>query len=116
MKIAYWIIALLFLSFALVQYNDPDPLRWMLLYGAVAVLYGLAALGRTHRRLALAGLIVALVWATTYVPAFLDWLNMGAPSIVGTMKAEILYVELTREFLGLVLALGACGWLVSRKR
>lgn len=115
MKIAYWTIALLFLSFALVQYNDPDPLRWMLLYGAVAVLYILAALGRSHRRGAQAGFMVALVWAATYVPAFLNWLNIGAPSIVGTMKAETLYVELTREFLGLLLAAAAfAGLLRSR--
>lgn len=115
MKAVYWAIALVFSLFALVQYNDPDPAVWMLLYGAVAVLYVLAALGKPYRRLAQLGLLVALCWAVTYVPAFIGWLKMGAPSIVGTMKAETLYVELTREFLGLVLAAGACGWLVRRK-
>ncbi len=32
MKILYWILAALFLLFAAVQYNDPDPIPWMLLY------------------------------------------------------------------------------------
>jgi hypothetical protein len=115
MKIAYWVISVLFFSFALVQYNDPDPLVWMLVYGVVAVVYVLAALQRRHRQLARVVFLLALVWSATYLPAFWDWLQMGAPSIVETMKAEKPYVELTREFLGLVLVAAACGWLVFRK-
>lgn len=116
MKIIYWSIAGIFLLFAVVQYNDPDPLVWMLLYGAVAVFYALAAIGRRYRPALWAAFALVLSWAATYVPAFLDWLNMGAPSIVETMKAETPYVELTREFLGLMLAAIAFGWLASRKR
>lgn len=116
MKILYWIIATLFVFCALVQYNDPDPLVWMLAYGVVAALYMLAALDRPHRRVAQLAFLVILVWAATYAPAFWDWIQMGAPSIVETMKAEKPYVELTREFLGLVLAVAACGWLAFRRQ
>ncbi len=116
MKILLWVIAFLFVTFALVQYNDPDPLIWMLVYGAVAVLYVLAALHKLHRKVALGAFIATLGWALSYVPAFWDWIQMGAPSIVETMKAEKPYVELTREFLGLVLAAAASGWLAFRRR
>ncbi len=116
MKTAYRVIALVFTSFALVQYNDPDPWVWMLLYGAVALLFGWAAIGRLYRRAAQAGFFLTLIWAATYLPAFWDWLQMGTPSIVETMKAEQPYVELTREFLGLVLAAGAFGYLAWKNQ
>lgn len=116
MKIVFWVIAVLFAAFALVQYNDPDPLIWMLVYGVVVVLYVLAALEKSHRRMALGVFVATLGWALTYVPAFWDWIQMGTPSIVETMKAEKPYVELTREFLGLLLAAAASGWLAFRRQ
>ena len=82
MKTANWIFSLLFTSLAIVQFNDPDPLVWVLLYGLVAVFFALAALGRLPRRVAQAAFVLILAWAATYIPAFLDWLQMGAPSIV----------------------------------
>lgn len=115
MKIADWALAALFFLFAAVQYNDPDPVQWMLLYGGIATLYVLAALGRPNRPATWVGLAAALSWAFTYVPDFWQWVQMGMPSIVETMKAETPYVELTREFLGLLIAAGGCAWLLFRK-
>lgn len=117
----YWhiIIAAVFALFALVQLNDQDSLLWVLMYGYVAVVAALAARGRHPRLLIGLGLLVALGWFATLLPAFIDWLRMGAPTIVGSMKAETPYVELTREFLGLLLCLGALGgylWLAYRVR
>ena len=36
LHIANWIAALVFATCAVLQYNDPDPLRWILIYGAAA--------------------------------------------------------------------------------
>ena len=36
-------MAAMFAAAALLQYNDPDPVRWVLVYGAAAVLSGVAA-------------------------------------------------------------------------
>ena len=116
MKVTYWILALIFFAFALVQYNDPDPLVWVPVYGIVAVLFVLAAIGRPARMVARVVCGITGIWAATYLPDFWHWLQMGAPSIVETMKAEKPYVELTREFLGLVLAMLACGWLGFGRR
>ncbi len=112
MKISNWALAALFFLFALVQYNDPDPVQWMLLYGGVAVLYVLYGLGRPNRPATWVGLAVALSWAASYVPDFWHWVQMGMPSIVETMKADKPYVELTREFLGLLIAAAGCAWLL----
>lgn len=115
MKIANWALAALFFLFALVQYNDPDPVQWMLMYGGVAALYVLDALGRPNRPATWVGLAVALSWAASYAPDFWHWVQMGMPSIVETMKADKPYVELTREFLGLLIAAAGCAWLLVKK-
>ncbi len=116
MKILYWVVAILFLLFAAVQYNDPDPIQWMLLYGGTAVHFALAALGRPYRPALWLWLAVALVWAASLAPNFINWLRMGLPSIVQTMKAEVPWVELAREFLGLLLVAAGCGWLLMSTR
>ena len=45
-RIASASFALLFAFGAVVQWNDPDPLRWMAAYAAVALLSAAAAWGR----------------------------------------------------------------------
>ena len=116
MSILYWFLAIIFLLFAVVQYNDPDPIQWMLLYGGVAVHFVLAALGRLYRPAVRLWLLAALIWSAFLAPDFVNWVRMGMPSIVRTMKAETPWVELTREFLGLLIAATACGWLLWRTR
>lgn len=113
-KTTNWILAVLFAVFAIVQYNDPDPLPWILLYGGVAVHFALAARGRLYRPAVWLWLAAALVWAALLAPDFVNWIRMGEPSIVSSMKAETPWVELTREFLGLCLAAAGCGWLLKK--
>ncbi len=105
MKILHLVLALLFFLFAVVQYNDPDPLGWMLLYAYVSGVCAFAAFGRRNRLVLLAGIGVTLVWAIFLVPAFIAWLRMGMPTIAGSMKAEAPHIELMREFSGLFLCL-----------
>ncbi len=114
MKLLHYTLALLFLLFAAVQYNDPDPIQWMLLYGGVAVHFAMAARGRLYRPAVWLWLVAALLWAANLLPDFINWLRMGEPSIVSTMKAEKPWVELSREFLGLLIAAAGCGWLLWR--
>ncbi len=112
MKIAFWVLAVVFALFTLVQYNDPDPLIWAALYGGVAVHFTLAALDKLNRPALWLWLGISIAWMLTLAPAFFAWLGMGLPNIVGSMKAEEPHIELTREFLGLMVAALACGWLL----
>ncbi|HMQ47916.1 MAG TPA: transmembrane 220 family protein [Saprospiraceae bacterium] len=96
-------MAALFLLFAVVQFNDPDPFLWAALYTFVAVQCALAAWGKYYRKVLLGGLLICLIWLATLVPAFINWIKMGMPTIVNSMKAEAPHIELTREFLGLVI-------------
>jgi hypothetical protein len=116
MKIAYWTLSAVFALFAIVQWNDPDPIGWILPYGAVAVHFAMAALEKMNRFAAWFTLAAAAMWAATLFPDFMNWIRMGEPSIVGSMKVEEPWIELTREFLGLVLAALACGFLLWKNR
>jgi hypothetical protein len=57
-------MALLFLFAAVVQYNDPDPLRWVAIYGAACLASIMAAARRPLHPAVVAGIAaVALVWS-----------------------------------------------------
>jgi hypothetical protein len=103
MKVLNIILCLLFILFLGWQWNDPDPYLWMPIYGFVACVCGMAAWGKYNKSLILIGLSILTIYTLTYIPAFIDWINMGMPNLVETMKADKLYIELTREFGGLVI-------------
>jgi len=116
-KIIYIVVAGLFLLFALVQWNDPDPALWILFYGAMSVIYLLFVL---HNRFAVYlsyfMLIVCVVCMGIILPEIFQWIKDGMPSIVQSMKATIPTIEYTREFLGLFLSLLACVWVIRNHK
>lgn len=116
-KIIYIVVAGLFLLFALVQWNDPDPALWILFYGAMSVIYLLFVL---HKRFAVYlsyfMLIVCVVCMGIILPEIFQWIKDGMPSIVQSMKATIPTIEYTREFLGLFLSLLACVWVIRNHK
>jgi hypothetical protein len=111
MKRALWIalnilFALMFLFSVIVQYNDPDPLLWMCIYGAAALACVLA-LRRTRSWLLPAAVaLLALVWAATL-----------APHVGGVRPADMFAefemqdeaIELAREMFGLLIV---AGWML----
>lgn len=114
MKRSWWylIVAALLLLFALVQLNDPDPFWWTVIYLLACFSYVGHYFGyRYVLFLAAVGFIAALIWAVTLLPQFFQWINLGMPTIVGSMKATEPHIEYVREFLGLVLLTIAFGWL-----
>ena len=111
MKITNGILAVLFLLFAVLQLNDPDPWVWVGIYGAVAIICGATALGRYAPKVILGGILFTIFGIGWYLPDFINWLQTGMDSITGSMKAESPHVELVRECLGLVLVLATLIWL-----
>lgn len=110
MKFLNSFLTLIFLLFAIVQYNDPDPWGWITLYLFVAVICGFAIFRRYHRYVIIGGLVICFVWMATLIPDFIHWVKMGMPTITASMKAEAPHIELTREFLGLVVCISALGF------
>ena len=111
MKITNGVLALLFFAFAALQLNDADPWTWIGIYGGVAVLCGMNAVGYYVPKIILGAILLTIFGIGWYLPDFIDWLQSGRTSITSSMKAETPYVELVREFLGLGLVLVTLRWL-----
>ena len=108
------VLGLVFLSFALLQLNDPDPVRWFLIYFLVAALCLTTLFVRIDRRLLQVFLVLLLAYAVYHLPYFTDWLQTSnKEEIFGEMVYEKPYLEGTREFLGLLLAAGAVTYLLK---
>jgi len=107
MKILNLSLAVIFLLFALLQLNDAagDVLFWFMMYSFVAVISAFAAFKKYNMWAILLGLAVVVYELFRKFPTIAQWISDGMPSIVGEMKASSPYIELAREYLGLVLCL-----------
>ena len=72
MRIASGVAFLLFASALAVQYNDPNPLIWMLVYGSIAALSIAAIADFYFPRLTTALVLVYLVAVLWLSPNFLN--------------------------------------------
>ena len=109
------ILSLLFLLFVALQWNDPDPLVWVTVYGLTAVLWLWRWWAPPPWWLTLPFLLLLLIWWLSLLPAVIDWLRLGAPSLLGSMKAESPHIELVREWGGLLLVMVALLPLMPRR-
>lgn len=104
MKYILFCLSVMFFFFASLQFNDPDPMRWILIYSCLGIFSALTALGETRpylRYALLAGLAVSGIWMIALLPDFLFWIEMGAPNIFSSWQEDLSMIELTREFFGL---------------
>lgn len=105
MKIMNLILAGLFILFAVVQLNDPDPLFWTAVYAVMGGISAFAAYQKFNIWVMLAVLAVLIFELFSLFPSISSWVDQGMPSIVKTMKAEEPHIEFVREFLGLGICL-----------
>jgi Transmembrane family 220, helix len=107
MKIFNLLFCIIFIFFAALQYNDPDPYVWMPIYLYAAVLCCQAFRGKYYPRAYIIGILVYFVYALYLfftADGVLEWLNKhDAQNIAGSMKADKPWIEQTREFFGLVI-------------
>ncbi len=104
-KIISIVIGLLFALFAFFQYNDPDPWGWILAYGYVAVSGFLAAAGRSNKLVILVGLAAYTIGIIYLAPSVYQWVfHHRDVSLLYGMSADRMYIEESRECLGLVIA------------
>ena len=121
MKIFNIVFCIIFILFAALQYNDPDPYIWIPIYLYAAVLCWLAFKNKYYPKAYLAGIAVYLLYAIYLFftkNGVLDWATEHhAENLVQTMKAEKPWVEDTREFGGLLILIVVLliNFLKSRK-
>jgi len=114
MKIFNIFFSVVFILFAVVQYNDPDPYLWIPIYLYPALLCFLKFIQKPISRIAYwAGFLVFGVYAIYKMfdtNGIIDWVQFhNASNIASTMKAEKPWIEESREFFGLVIILIVLG-------
>ena len=110
MRAVQLVLAVMFTIFAGLQYNDPDPVGWALVYLAAALLavgsYRGTPVRHLVRPLGFSLAAVCLVWMITLGPGMTAFVARGDPTLLAaTMKAGDPVIEEAREFLGLGIVL-----------
>lgn len=98
------LLGLLCVVFAALQYNDPDPEIWISVYGYAAGVCFFSAWGIRSWWGVGVGLLACGVGFWFTFPGFLELLRYHELGDIGaTMSPERPYIELSREFLGLLI-------------
>ena len=107
MKFVNFLLAVMFLLFAFVQINDPDPILWIAIYGVMAVVCIMAAFRYYIKPLMWVLLAGFLVYLVILFPGMQEWMAQPDKSILfdDVMKMQYPYIEESREFLGLMICI-----------
>lgn len=122
MKIFNIVFIVLFILFAALQYNDPDPYIWVPLYLYAAFLCYLSYRRQYKPLLFMFGLGIYAAYAVYLLfdkTGVLNWaIDHKAENIAQSMKATKPWIEETREFFGLVIVISVLviNWAWLRKR
>ncbi len=113
----HWFVLILFIIFALLQLNDIGPIPWIIAYCWVSIVAAMKLFDRirpaerTLRLISLISILIYLGWAAIWFPEVLGWIELGMPSITGSMSAETPYIEYVREFMGLLICASSMAYL-----
>ena len=102
-RIANGLMAVLFAYCAAVQFNDPDPIRWVAVYGAACLLTVLALLRPGHYPWFLPALLgtLAAIWCTTILPRVAG--KVRPAELFGSREMMSPLIEEGREAGGLLI-------------
>ena len=117
-KVIDGFLAVLFLLFAAVQINDPDPGLWILVYGAMCVACAAAVFNKFSVGIMVPMAAGYLIMSALHVDGMLTWLRSPNRKMLfdNIAKMQYPYIEEAREFLGLLICLGVLLYLFYRQR
>lgn len=95
LKIMGLSFGVLYLLFVVLQYNDPDPLIWMVAYGMAALACFMAAANKTAPAILWLAAALYIACAIFVWPARFEGIRIGG--------GDIKHIEEARESLGLLL-------------
>jgi hypothetical protein len=95
------VFALMFAFSVVVQYNDPDPVQWMMLYGSATLVCALEVRRGSVKWLAPAIAAIALVWALTIAPRVVG--KVPFADMFGAFEMKNEAIEESREMYGLLI-------------
>ncbi len=110
MKIFNYIFTFIFIVFAVLQYNDPDPYVWIPIYLYPAFFCFQEARNKKVLKelyqIGFIGFVPYAIYKMFDTNGIIDWIKFhNASGIASTMKAETPWVEESREFFGLAIIL-----------
>ena len=110
------LLALMFLGFAYLQFNDPDPVLWLLIYLGMAAMSVLAMFGIYYRKVLWVLAAGFIIYCIILWPGVAEWLRQENKSVLfdDVMKMEYPYIEESREFLGLLISLAVIAFYLLR--
>jgi hypothetical protein len=107
MKIFNSIFLVFFVVSAGLQYNDPDPALWILIYLFAALNCYFSIRELNYPLINQTGLVLLFIYAMFLFfdkDGVLSWItDHKAENIAGSMKASTPWIEETREFFGLAI-------------
>jgi hypothetical protein len=107
MKVINLLLAAMFMVFAFLQINDPDPLIWIVIYGAMVVTCVLAAFNTYYKPGIFVLIGLYLVYSFFYLDGVMEWFAKPDKAMLfdDVMKMKYPYIEESREFLGLMICI-----------
>jgi hypothetical protein len=101
--------------FAVIQFNDPDPLLWFTIYAFIAMISLTSNYLTIPRWFLWVVLVLLLGYSIMYFPYLIDWLQTeNKNELFGEMVYEKPFLEGTREFLGLIISALVVTYLLFR--
>jgi hypothetical protein len=99
MKIVNLLLAVMFVVFAFLQLNDPDPVTWISIYGAMAAICVLAAFRRYYVPAYVVLLVVYIAYSFSSFSSIVRWLRSDDKAMLfdNVAKMQNLYIEESRE-------------------
>lgn len=119
MRILNFLLAIMFLIFAFLQINDPDPVIWILIYGIMAVFCVMAMFEFYPQWFLIASTAIYILISLLYVKGgVLVWLQQDdkAELFDDLAKMKYPYIEETREFLGIMICVAVLIFYIIRSR
>lgn len=110
MKIISSSLVLLFLVFALVQINDPDPFFWIAVYLMMAAIAAANFFGKMRFYIPLVALTICGALMINVWPGTMQWLDSTDRRLIfdDIAKMQNIYIEEAREFFGLLICCVSC--------
>ena len=115
-RILAGLMAALFFFSCYLQLNDPDPERWIAMYGAAGVVCTLHAFGRGPAWLAGLVTAAAIAWALVWAPRVLGVTHVKEMFEEWHMTKGNVHAEEGRELGGLVIIIVTCGAITLARR
>jgi hypothetical protein len=116
-RFSHLFIGILFLLFAIVQFNDPDPWAWILIYCFISIISILSALGKHSKWAAYLVLLVSMIWMVFLFPGLWQWITQEPfDALFGGMDPSRIHLEESREFLGLFIGVISVMYIIFQNQ